>query len=116
MVLFLGLGCSDNEDRVAMGSGKSEETECAVAGGGVAMMRYAKARSSILAAMGPNTPTDGAIESEGSPEIRLCEGFRPHIPQKDDGIRIEPPPSAPSAMGTRPAATAYPEPPDEPPQ
>ena len=42
-------------------------------------------------------------------------GFRPTSPQHDAGIRIEPPPSEPCASGTMPAATAAPEPPDEPP-
>src|SRR5262245_39616004 len=39
----------------------------------------------------------------------------PTIPQKDEGPRIEPPVSEPSAPATRPAATAAPEPLDEPP-
>ena len=34
---------------------------------------------------------------------------------KPAGIRIEPPPSLPVAMGTRPPATAAAEPPDDPP-
>lgn len=70
----------------------------------------------MLDAMGPKTPTVSARDIVGAAETRLCDGFRPQMPQKDDGIRIEPPPSAPRAMGTRPAATAYPEPPDDPPQ
>ena len=37
------------------------------------------------------------------------------MPQNDDGTRIEPLVSEPSASGTRPPATAPPEPPDEPP-
>lgn len=70
----------------------------------------------MLDAMGPRTPTVGARLRDGAPETRPCEGFSPQIPQNDDGILIEPPPSAPSAIGTSPAPTAYPEPPDEPPQ
>ena len=42
-------------------------------------------------------------------------GFSPTSPQAAAGMRIEPPPSEPVAAGTRPAATAAPEPPDEPP-
>ena len=42
-------------------------------------------------------------------------GFKPHTPQNDEGTRIEPLVSEPSASGTWPAATAAPEPPEEPP-
>jgi hypothetical protein len=42
-------------------------------------------------------------------------GFSPTSPQQAAGMRIEPPPSLPCAIGTMPAATAAPEPPDEPP-
>src|SRR5689334_25005697 len=42
-------------------------------------------------------------------------GMRPTTPQCDAGMRIEPPVSEPSATGTSPAATAAPEPDDEPP-
>jgi len=49
-------------------------------------------------------------------ETRPCEGFSPQRPVKEDGMRIEPPPSAPCAIGTSPVATAYAEPPDEPPE
>jgi len=44
----------------------------------------------------------------GAPEIRPRVGFRPTIPQQLAGIRIEPPPSEPSATGASPAATAQP--------
>ena len=37
------------------------------------------------------------------------------MPQNDDGTRIEPLVSEPSAIGTSRAATAAPEPPDDPP-
>src|SRR6187549_2595492 len=42
-------------------------------------------------------------------------GRRPTTPQSAAGCLIEPPVSEPSAHGTRPAATAAAEPPDEPP-
>ena len=41
--------------------------------------------------------------------------FRPTRPLQAAGMRIEPPPSLAPAAGTMPAATAAPEPPDEPP-
>src|SRR5262245_8425080 len=47
--------------------------------------------------------------------LRARVGFRPKRPQQDAGIRIEPPPSVPWAIGTMPAATAAAEPPLEPP-
>src|SRR5436190_4853585 len=46
---------------------------------------------------------------------RPNEGFSPESPVADDGMRIEPPPSDPVAMGTIPAARAADVPPDEPP-
>lgn len=60
----------------------------------------------MLVAMGPYTPTVGAKPTVGAAETRLCDGFRPQRPQKEDGIRMDPPPSAPRAMGTSPAPTA----------
>ena len=42
-------------------------------------------------------------------------GFKPTMPESAAGIRIEPPASDPSAIGTQPVATATAEPPDEPP-
>ncbi len=42
-------------------------------------------------------------------------GMRPTVPQCDAGPRMEPPVSEPRAIGRRPAATAAPEPVEEPP-
>src|SRR5262249_36047495 len=42
-------------------------------------------------------------------------GFRPGNPLNAQGMRIEPPPSVPSANGTRRAARAADDPPEEPP-
>src|SRR4029434_10503794 len=42
-------------------------------------------------------------------------GWSPPMPQSDAGPRIEPPVSEPSATGTMPAATAAPDPDEEPP-
>jgi hypothetical protein len=42
-------------------------------------------------------------------------GRSPKTPHSEAGTRIDPLVSVPSAIGTRPAATAAPEPPDEPP-
>ena len=43
------------------------------------------------------------------------DAFTPTRPQNDDGMRTEPPPSLPSAIGHRPAATAAPDPALDPP-
>src|SRR3989304_4234017 len=47
--------------------------------------------------------------------LRPRVGLRPTTPQQEAGMRMEPPPSPPWAMGTMPAATAAAEPPLEPP-
>jgi hypothetical protein len=41
--------------------------------------------------------------------------FSPTVPQSAAGTRIEPPVSVPMAIGTIPAPTAVPDPPDDPP-
>src|SRR3954462_8335943 len=46
---------------------------------------------------------------------RARVGLSPTSPHSAAGIRIEPPPSLACAIGTRPAATAAADPPDEPP-
>ena len=51
----------------------------------------------------------------GAFEMRPREGLTPTTPQQLDGCRIEPPPSDPSAIGQRQAATAAAEPPLDPP-
>jgi hypothetical protein len=43
------------------------------------------------------------------------DGLCPNRPQHDAGIRIDPPPSPPDAIGTNPVATLAPEPPLDPP-
>src|SRR5690606_16031384 len=47
--------------------------------------------------------------------IAPIEGLRPTSPVCEAGLRVEPPPSVPSAKGTRPAATAATDPPLDPP-
>ena len=51
----------------------------------------------------------------GAEEILPRVGLMPNSPQTLDGMRIDPPPSLPCAAGTRPAATAAPAPPLDPP-
>ena len=47
--------------------------------------------------------------------MRPWGGLKPTVPQADDGMRIEPPISVPVARVVKPAASAAPAPPDEPP-
>ena len=47
--------------------------------------------------------------------MRPAVPFMPNRPLKPAGMRIEPPPSPPVAIGTRPPATAAAEPADDPP-
>ena len=51
----------------------------------------------------------------GPRETRPRVGLSPTSPQQAAGMRIEPPPSLPCAIGTMPAATAAAAPPEEPP-
>ena len=53
--------------------------------------------------------------TNGAAEMRPREALKPSTPQQDAGIRIEPPPSEPCAIAHRPAASAAPAPPLEPP-
>src|SRR5580700_375701 len=53
--------------------------------------------------------------SFGAAETRARDGFSPNRPQHEAGMRIEPPPSVPCAIGSMPAATAAAAPPLEPP-
>ena len=53
--------------------------------------------------------------TSGPNGVRARVGLSPNTPQQEAGIRMEPPPSPPCAIGTSPAATAAAEPPLEPP-
>ena len=61
------------------------------------------------------TSPDIRSPNSGAMDTRPREGFSPTSPQADAGMRIEPPPSFPWAIGTMPDATAAAEPPLEPP-
>ena len=45
------------------------------------MNLYPMARSAMLVAMGPTTPTEGARPGVGTVETRPCVGFKPVMPQ-----------------------------------
>ena len=81
----------------------------------------ASSRSSALRAIGPPTDSGPCVRRLGaggtcpprgtSPKLGLC----PKMPQKCDGMRIEPAMSLPSSSDVNPAATAAAGPPDDPP-
>src|SRR5882757_2314176 len=64
--------------------------------------------------MGPSAQYVSAWNG-GRPGTRPNGGLKPTTPQKEDGIRIEPPMSDPVASTVSPAASTAPAPPDEPP-
>jgi hypothetical protein len=82
---------------------------------GILMASHQSPRSPAEAAIGPGQSSDGAsgiIPSAGS---RPWVGLSPQHPQREAGIRMEPPVSVPSASGTTRVVTAAPDPPLEPP-
>src|SRR5437870_4717204 len=84
-------------------------------GSGPAIAAAISAQSSAVRASGP---TVSSVNESGIALARLTRplvGLKPVTPQKCAGMRIEPPVSDPSAAGTSRAATAEPEPEDEPP-
>ena len=63
-------------------------------------------------------PGESKLGASGTPPVLLIRPsvvFNPYTPQKEAGIRIEPPVSLATASGTMPAATAAAEPPLDPP-
>src|SRR4051794_36538884 len=63
----------------------------------------------------PDTDDTLPISAGGPFGMRPYVALRPGSPQNAAGMRIEPPPSPPVAIGTRPPATAAALPPDDPP-
>ncbi len=57
----------------------------------------------------------GSIPAAGPFGMRPYVAFSPNRPLKPAGPRIDPPPSLPVAIGSKPPATAAAEPPDDPP-
>ena len=75
----------------------------------------ARARSRTDAAIGPVTEIVGQPRKPGSLGTRPKVGFIPYAPQNADGMRIDPPPSVPTANVTMPLATEAAAPPLDPP-
>ena len=76
---------------------------------------YHRAVSRTDLLMQPIVTVCGVWCTNGPRGIRPKFDFRPNMPVKPAGIRIDPPPSPPEAIGTRPPATAAAVPPDDPP-
>src|SRR5262245_28353492 len=73
-----------------------------------------RAASATVRVIGPMCDTLHTV-LVGYVGIRPYEGLCPKIPANEAGMRIEPPPSVPMAIGARPAATAAEAPPLDPP-
>ena len=82
---------------------------------GPAMASSKTAASRTVRASGPCTDSPLISPSSGATEIRPRLVLMPTNPLTLEGMRIEPPPSLPGAAGSRPAATAAPVPPLDPP-
>src|SRR5436190_18912636 len=84
-------------------------------GSGPAIRLRISAQSSADCANGPTVSSVNDSGMQLARLTRLLVGLKPLTPQKCAGKRIDPPVSEPSAAGTSRAATAEPEPDDEPP-
>src|SRR5215472_5689516 len=76
-------------------------------------------KSAIVRAIGPTTPSRANGPADGGKwpvaGMRPGVGFKPQIPQKCAGTRIDPPPSLPTPAAEHPAAIAAASPPLDPP-
>src|SRR6266705_1424277 len=79
------------------------------------MASSSRAASATVLAIGPSVDRPLRSGISGPCEIRPRLGLIPNRPHTLAGILIDPPPSLPWATGARPAATAAPAPPLEPP-
>ena len=78
------------------------------------MAASSSAASRTVRAIGPTWASVG-VATAGNTGTRPNCALMPNRPQNDDGMRIDPPPSVPSANGVMPAATLAPAPAEEPP-
>src|SRR5699024_320420 len=80
-----------------------------------AIVSKIKALSFTFRVIGPIWSNEDANATKPKRDTRPYVGFIPTTPQYDAGWRIEPPVSEPNENGTKLAATAAAEPPEEPP-
>jgi len=74
-----------------------------------------RAASRAVRTSGPTLSQEKDSGMTPARETRVCVAFNPVTPQNEAGRRIEPPVSEPSAAAQNRAATAAPEPEEEPP-
>src|SRR2546426_1330255 len=80
------------------------------------MTSSTSAASRTVRVMGPTWDTRAKPLGTPRPSgTRPYDGLKPYTPQNAAGVRIEPPPSVPSASGPQPPATPTAAPPLEPP-
>src|SRR5262245_42927265 len=75
-----------------------------------------RAASRTVRVIGPLCDRAFQRSADGQAGTRPSEGLSPKMPQRADGMRIDPDPSDPWASGPSPAATADPAPPEEAPE
>src|SRR2546427_8346604 len=81
------------------------------------MTSSTSAASRTVRVMGPTWDTRAKPLGNPRPSgTRPYDGLKPYTPQNAAGVRIEPPPSVPSARGPQPLAPPTPPPPPPPPR
>src|SRR3989441_4027620 len=94
----------------------SRGSECRSRSSPPAMTSSTSAASRTVRVMGPTWDTRAKPLGNPRPSgTRPYDGLKPYTPQNAAGMRIEPPPSVPSASGPQPLATPTAAPPLEPP-
>src|SRR3954470_19532342 len=107
------VGFSSHAARKLPVSGRPCQIQSWLVGPAIASSNAAASRT--VRASGPCTDRPLISALSGAVETRPRLVLMPNNPLTLDGMRIEPPPSLPGAAGRRPAATAAPAPPLEPP-
>src|SRR6266852_49160 len=98
-----------------VGAGTGPPAAVGSRGSAPAIRPSSSAQSSAVRASAPTVSSDCDSGIAPARLIRPTVVFNPVTPQKWAGIRIEPPVSDPNAANVRRAATAAPDPDDEPP-
>src|SRR3954452_19233555 len=106
-------GCSSHAARNEPVSGRLCQIQSWLVGPAMASSRAAASRT--VRASGPCTDRPLISALSGAVETRPRLVLMPNKPLTLEGMRLEPPPSLPGAAGSRPAATAAPAPPLDPP-
>src|SRR5215475_13438819 len=83
---------------------------------GPAMTESITAASRTVRVMGPLWDRAFQRSADGHIGTRPSEGLSPKMPQRADGMRMDPAPSEPWPSGPKPAATAAPAPPEDAPE